>query len=307
MRFVRLTAAALCLATASAAATAESAKGKAELDLLDTLSFKQGMEAISDAVGASIPLASGEGYDVYQFRRAGVTVKRGAPYYDRIGARYSAGDAPGKVCFDFGSKAKKFCGKVTFGGTKFTIAADDGRVLTGDAVYEKPTRAGQLKTMNPTIAKTVRFQEECSCFREIFEAGKTGSFLSLKDEDEQEPNWFEDDEPFFNIVVDNNAFPAGCLVNEGGNLLFCQVDNLVDASTEKENAHAAAWVAKVGKCFGAKPLGRSRVTNDGLRQGGTEFALGSNVTAYALKGARSSFLHTHHKQLYLVTFYIGAK
>jgi hypothetical protein len=307
MRFVCLTAAFLSAVLVGSAA-ADAPKGKAGLDLLDTLAIKQGMDAVSDAIGASIPLASGEGYDVYQFRSAGVTVKRGAPHYDRIGARYSAGNAPGKVCFDFGSKAKKFCGKVTFGGTRFTIAADDGRVLTGDAVYEKPTRTGQLKKMEPKIAKTVRFQEECSCFREIFATGKSGSFLSLKEEAEEgaDPNWYEKDEPFFNVTLDNDAFPLKCLVNEGGNMVFCQVDDLVDASPEKENAHAAAWVAKVGKCFGAKAV-PSRVKDDGLRQDGMEFALGGNVTAYALKGARQPLLKDHHKQLYLVTFYIGAK
>jgi hypothetical protein len=95
-------------------------------------------------------------------------------------------------------------------------------------------------------------------------------------------------------------------VNEGGNMLFCQVDDLVDASPEKENAHAAVWFGKVGKCFGVKAA-PSRVKDDGLRQDGMEFALGSGVTAYALKGARQPLIKDHYKQLYLVTFYLGAK
>lgn len=303
MRFVRLTAAVL-----SAFVVGSASAQDLPLENLDALAFKQGLDAVGDAIGAKIPLPSGEGYDVYQFRKGGVMVYRGAPHYDRMNGRYAAGDAPGQVCFDFGSKAKKYCGKVTFGGSKLTLALDDGRVLQGDAVYEKPTRAGQLTKMNGKVAETVRFQEECSCFREIYETGKSGSFSLLREEAEEgaDPNWFEKDEPFFNVVLDHDAFPLKCLVNEGGNMVFCEVDNLVDASPEKENAHAAAWVAKVGKCFGAKAA-PSRVKDDGLRQDGMEFALGSGVTAYALKGARQPLIKDHYKQLYLVTFYIGAK
>lgn len=289
-------------------AGARPASKSDDAKFLDSLAIPvPGMMAIQELAGTTVPMAVADGYEIYRFSDGKVHIDKTAPNWERVHGTYKAGKTSESVCIDFAGPTPDTCMDVIVTNGEVRIKRN-GQTLIGEAYYDAPTKLGKEHKMPKELAFNINLQTQCMCFKEIEREAAKGNFRDIMEKTEPDGSeWYENGEPFFDAELTISPWYKPCVVNEGQNLLFCEVAKIWGTTAAKEADYEKLLVGIVSKCFNRKPNGPAPDRHDPLRTG-TEWWLNDNLAVYAMKGAFAKGSKVGaDSRLFLVTFNIGKR
>ena len=289
-------------------AQSETPPGNSDTSISDSLRVQyRGMNAMEKLDGTTLVVGVEDGYEIYRVHGNIVSVDTTGPDWERNGAEISAGSTPKSVCLKFNGKEKlNYCMDVVLNTDGTGEVTRKGMMLPAEAFYDKETKLGKAHKMPKEMEFNVHLQTECMCFKEIERESRKGNFRDIMEKTEPDGNeWYEQDEPFFNAELRVQPWYKPCLVNEGQNMIFCEVEKIWNTTPEKETAYLALLNGLLTKCFGRKADGPAPDRKDPLRMG-NEWLLRDDLQMYAMLGAKhSTSKDGPASRLFLVTFNIG--